>query len=213
LSAYPARRLYPVPSTDIVVVDGTPGSGEERVASMMGGALWSSGVVAPPLLVLSAVVYACGFSAWMLVPTYAGLATGFVLSGLSSALMSGTFEALLYDELAARRAEAAYPRLIGWCHSTAMTANLAESLAAAPLFALGGYPLVGWASVAFALLQAVLAATLSTTRHPHRTLAVSAVAAAGSTATRYVAMLRVGLRESSSAVDVRSGVRRLRPGR
>ena len=44
------------------------------------------------LLVLSAVIYGAGF------------ALGFVLWGLSSALMSGTFESMVYDELVERGA-------------------------------------------------------------------------------------------------------------
>ncbi len=84
----------------------------------------------------------------MLLPTFAGFATGFVLWGLSGAIMSGTFEALLYDDLVSRGAETQYARLVGWSHSSAMVANLVASVAAAPLYALGGYPLVGWTSVA-----------------------------------------------------------------
>lgn len=56
---------------------------------------WADTVDRRLLLVISAGSYAVAFSAWMLVPTYLGFATGFVLWGLSSAIMSGTFEALL----------------------------------------------------------------------------------------------------------------------
>ena len=63
---------------------------------------WADTIDRRLLLVVSAAIYAMAFSAWMLVPTYLGFATGFVLWGLSGAIMSGTFEALLYDELAAR---------------------------------------------------------------------------------------------------------------
>ena len=41
-------------------------------------------------------------------PTFAGYALGFVLWGLSGAMMSGTFEALLYDELTDRGVEEQY---------------------------------------------------------------------------------------------------------
>ena len=112
------------------------------------------------LLVLSAVVYAVGFSSWMIWQTFAGFALGFVFWGLSSALMSGTFESLVYDELVERGAAGRYPWLIGWTQSTAMVANLAATAVAARLFRAGGYPLVGWATVAIAAAQAVLAATL-----------------------------------------------------
>ncbi len=164
---------------------------------------WADTIDRRLLLVVSAGIYATAFSAWMLVPTYLGFATGFVLWGLSGAMMSGTFEALLYDELAARGAEEQYARVVGWSHSAAMVANLVASVAAAPLFAVGGYALVGWTSVTIAGVQAVLAATLPVTTR-HQVASVEAVASATeSLATRYVAMLRAGLREASLAVDVR----------
>ncbi|MFY9913934.1 MAG: MFS transporter [Nocardioidaceae bacterium] len=165
---------------------------------------WADTIDRRLLLVLSAVVYATAFSAWMLFPTYSGYAVGFVLWGLSSALMSGTFEAALYDELVDRGAEAAYPGIIGWAHSTAMMANLVATVAAAPLLAIGGYGLVGWTSVAIAGGQAVLAANLPfslAARRPsgsHRLLAETEALTA-----RYLSMLRAGIRESSRSVDVR----------
>jgi MFS family permease len=166
---------------------------------------WADTVDRRRLLVLSAGVYALGFGAWMLVPSYAGFAAGFVLWGLSSAIMSGTFESLLYDDLAARGAEHAYPRLVGWAHSAAMTANLLASVAAGPLFAWGGYPLVGWASVGTAGVQALLAATLPVA--VHRPAHPGRVAAATEAMTvRYLRMLRAGLAEASRAVDVRRAV-------
>ncbi len=167
---------------------------------------WADTIDRRLLLVISAGIYAAAFSEWMLVPTYLGFATGFVLWGLSSAMMSGTFEALLYDELAARGSQAQYARGVGWSNSAAMAANLVASVAAAPLYAVGGYALVGWTSVAIAGVQAVLAATLPVTTHRHGA-PVEAVAWATETmAARYVAMLRTGLREASRAVDVRRAV-------
>ncbi len=164
---------------------------------------WADTIDRRLLLVVSAAIYAMAFSAWMLVPTYLGFATGFVLWGLSGAIMSGTFEALLYDELAARAQQTKYARILGWSHSAAMVANLVASVAAAPLYALGDYALVGWASVGIAGIQAVLAASLPVTTHQHG-VSVGAVATVTETmATRYVAMLRAGLREASRAVDVR----------
>lgn len=164
---------------------------------------WADTIDRRLLLVVSAAIYAMAFSAWMLVPTYLGFATGFVLWGLSGAIMSGTFEALLYDELAARAQQTKYARILGWSHSAAMVANLVASVAAAPLYALGDYALVGWASVGIAGIQAVLAASLPVTTHQHG-VSVGAVATVTETmATRHVAMLRAGLREASRAVDVR----------
>jgi len=165
---------------------------------------WADTIDRRLLLVVSALIYATAFSAWMLVPTYTGYAFGFVLWGLSSALMSGTFESVLYDELALRGADVVYPGLIGWAHSTAMMANLLATVLAAPLFALGGYGLVGWTSVTIAGGQALLAATLPFSvgaRKPNESHHLLAETEA--LASPYVAMLRAGVREASRCVDVR----------
>ncbi len=167
---------------------------------------WADTVDRRRLLVASAGVQAAAFGTWMLRPTYAGFAAGFALWGLSSAMMSGTFESLLYDELVARDAETHYPRLVGWSHSAAMTANLVASVAAAPLFAWGGYPLVGWASVAIAAVQGGLAATLPVSAHRRHPRAGEVTAVTGTVLLRYVAMLRAGLAEAGGARDVRRAV-------
>jgi MFS family permease len=125
---------------------------------------WADTIDRRALLIVSAGVYAAAFASWMLFSTYLGFALGFVLWGASSSLMSGTFEAFVYDELAAVDATTAYARLTGWSESAALVANLVATAAAAPLFAWGGYPLVGWASVALAGVHGLLAACLPRAR-------------------------------------------------
>ncbi|MGH3926287.1 MAG: MFS transporter, partial [Pseudonocardiaceae bacterium] len=73
---------------------------------------WADVVSRRALLVLSSLLYAAGFSLWTAVPSYAAFAAGFVLWGISGALMSGTFQALLYDELAVHGAASHYARLM-----------------------------------------------------------------------------------------------------
>lgn len=176
------------------------------VAEVPSGA-WADTVSRRALLVLSSVLYALGFSLWIVVPSYPGFLAGFVLWGISSALMSGTFEALLYDELAARQATDDYPRLMGWANSAAMVANLTAAILAAPLLRLGGYALVGWVSVAVALVQGAFALSLPP--------APKSVALAGddedeagtaAAVTGYMAMLRAGVREASLRPRVRNAV-------
>jgi MFS family permease len=121
---------------------------------------WADAIDRRLLLILSAGVYVGAFSSWMLLPNYFGFALGFVLWGASSAMASGTFEALLYDELAARGAATAYTGLIGWAESLAMVATVVGIAAAGPLYAWGGYALVGWTSVGIAALHGVLAWSL-----------------------------------------------------
>jgi len=70
---------------------------------------WADVVDRRRLLVLSAVLLAAAFVVWTLVPGYAGFAIGFALWGLSSAIESGTFESLLYDELARRAGPSSTP--------------------------------------------------------------------------------------------------------
>jgi hypothetical protein len=164
---------------------------------------WADAFDRRHLLVLSALVYAAGFATWLTWQTFAGFATGFVLWGLSSSLMSGTFESLVYDELVERGAAGAYPTLTGWAHSTAMLANLAATALAAPLLAAGGYPLVGWASVAICGGQALLAATLPVSLKARRPSHDSPLAETERAASRYLAMLRAGIAESRHQPDVR----------
>ncbi|MGI8524254.1 MAG: MFS transporter [Nocardioides sp.] len=155
------------------------------------------------LLVASAVVYAAGFATWLVWQTFTGFAVGFVLWGLSSALMSGTFESLLYDELVERGAKDGYPTLVGWAQSTAMLGNLAATGLAAVLFHVGGYPLVGWTSVALCGVQAALAATLPVSLRARRPSHGSPLAETERRTSRYVAMLRAGLAESRHHPRVR----------
>ena len=156
------------------------------------------------LLVVSAAIYAAGFASWMLWQDLAGFALGFVCWGLSSALMSGTFESLVYDELVERGTPGRYPGLIGWAHSTAMLANLAAGGVAAVLLHVDGYALVGWTSVAIAVVQGLLAATLPVSatarRVPHTEGALEGTERAAS---RYLTMLRAGLTEARDRPDVR----------
>lgn len=112
------------------------------------------------LLVASGVSYVGAFTAWTVWHTYLGFAAGFMLWGLSSALMSGTFEALLYDELTASGAVGRFAHTLGVASAAALVANLAAELGCSPLIALGGYPLVGWVSVGAACLHTGLACSL-----------------------------------------------------
>lgn len=161
---------------------------------------WADTVDRRHLLVASALVHAAAFVAWTWWPSYAGFALGFVLWGVSGALMSGTFEALLYDDLVERGESARYPRLIGYARSSALVFTLLAELAAVPLLYAGGYQLVGAASVGVALVQGLLAATLPVTRsarHGGRD-PDSEDDAAG-----YLVMLRSGLSEASRTRSVR----------
>ncbi|MFE3257797.1 MFS transporter [Nocardia sp. NPDC059091] len=123
---------------------------------------WADTVSRRGLLVLSGALLAAGFAVWTLYPSYLGFAVGFVLWGTSGALRSGTFEALIYDDLHARAATADYPRLMGYVRAATESAALAGILVAAPLYAWGGYTLVAWSSVVIAAVHTATAALLPT---------------------------------------------------
>lgn len=112
------------------------------------------------LLIASGVVYAVGFATWVLWPSFVGFLIGFVLWSLSSAMMSGTYEAYLFDELSAGGAPARYGPVKARAESVTVLVMACAIALAAPLHALGGYPLVGWVSVGAALLHTLLAVRL-----------------------------------------------------
>lgn len=131
---------------------------------------WADTVSRRALLILSGVLLTGGFALWTLAPTYLGFALGFVLWGTAGALVSGTFEALLYDDLVARGEQGAYARILGYTRAASETAIVVGIVAGTPLYLWGGYALIGWSSVGFAALHTVIAMSL-----PSAPKAVSAV--------------------------------------
>ncbi|WP_433626295.1 MFS transporter [Nocardia sp. CA-120079] len=161
---------------------------------------WADTVSRRGLLVTSGVLLTAGFTCWTVLPTYLGFAAGFVLWGTSGALVSGTFEALLYDELVARNEQRAYPRIIGYARAASEAAIVIAILAATPLYIWGGYPLLGWCSVAFAAVHTLLGLSL-----PSAPKAVSAAAvedlddSAGSPEIVVAPTREVAVKESSAS--------------
>ncbi len=162
---------------------------------------WADTVSRRKLLVASGLLQAAGFTAWMLAPSFAGFAGGFLLWGASGALESGTFEALIFDALNDRDATASYARIMGYARAAQEISVLVAIASAAPLFLLGGYPLVGWMSVGFAGLHILTALTLP---HPSRSSATSDVDEQEPHG--YLTMLRAGVGESLRVRSVRRGV-------
>lgn len=132
---------------------------------------WADTVSRRALLIASCLLQGTCFALWMIAPSFAGFALGFVVWGIAGALESGTFEALIYDDLVARGAPNAYASIMGWSRGAQESTVLVAILAAAPLYALGGYALVGWVSVGVALLHTGTAFLL-----PRPPVAISAAA-------------------------------------
>jgi predicted MFS family arabinose efflux permease len=108
-------------------------------------------------VVLASVLQAAAFAVWTAAPELWAFALGFVIWGVGGALVSGASEALVYDGLAAVGAADSYVRVNGWMTAAELLVQVPTAFAAGALFAIGGYPLVGWASVVICLAAAALA--------------------------------------------------------
>jgi hypothetical protein len=112
---------------------------------------WAEAYSRRRLVAIAAVLQAAGFALWTFFPSYPAFAAGFVLWGASTAMTSGSVEALVYDELAAAGATDRYVHTVGLAQTTALIAELAAMVLATPAFLLGGYALVGAASILVSL--------------------------------------------------------------
>ncbi|MEU4782147.1 MFS transporter [Micromonospora sp. NPDC023633] len=172
------------------------------------------------LLSLAPVVAAAGFALWVLVPSYPAFAVGFVLWGAAGALASGALEALVFTELDRLGAAGRYARVIGRAKTAETLAVLTSILLAGPVFAVGGYPAIGAASVLACLLAAAVATRFPEHRGPAPAKAApdaapaDAVAEAGPDRTGpdddedlgWWASLRAGLAEVRADRAVRAAV-------
>ncbi len=109
------------------------------------------------VVVLASVLQAAAFAVWTAAPAVWAFALGFLLWGVGGALVSGASEALVYDGLAAVGAADTYARVNGAMTAAELLVQIPTALAAGALFEAGGYPAVGWASVAVCLAAAALA--------------------------------------------------------
>ncbi|WP_406491593.1 MFS transporter [Streptomyces sp. NBC_01604] len=156
---------------------------------------WADAVSRRTLLWLAPLLTATGFTLWVTVPSYGAFALGFVLWGAGGALGSGALEALVYDELDRLGAADRYARVMGRARAAGLVAVMAAMGLAGPVFALGGYPAVGAASVLACLLAAATA-----TRFPeHRVPRVSEDEG-------WTASLRAGLADARKDRSVRGAL-------
>ncbi|MFD7437134.1 MFS transporter [Streptomyces sp. NPDC059861] len=118
---------------------------------------WADAVSRRLLLGLGPLLTAVGFALWVLTPSYWAFALGFVLWGAGGALGSGALEALVYEELDRLGAADSYARVTGRARAAGLVAVMAAMGLAGPVLAVGGYPLVGAASVLTCLLTAAVA--------------------------------------------------------
>ncbi|MFF9627230.1 MFS transporter [Streptomyces griseosporeus] len=127
---------------------------------------WADAVSRRLLLWLGPLLTAVGFALWVIVPSYGAFALGFVLWGARGALGSGALEALVYDELDRLGAAGRYARVMGRARAAGLAGVMAAMAVAGPVFAWGGYPAVGAASVLACLLTAATATRFPEHRRP-----------------------------------------------
>jgi len=106
------------------------------------------------------IIRAVGYGIWVFVPNYWGFLIGLVLWGVGRAMTSGTFEALLFDELKGEGNERAYAKVFGRSESLALFFSLGSTLLASPVFFWLGYDGVLWFSIGATLISSLIAFTL-----------------------------------------------------
>jgi MFS family permease len=111
------------------------------------------------LLALGQLIRAAGFGFWLSVPNFWGFAAGFALWGVGSAFDSGTYQALLFDELKHIGRQQEYVRIQGRAQSFSLVGVLLASVGASVAF-VTGYTGLLWFSIAATVVAAVVAFTI-----------------------------------------------------
>lgn len=150
------------------------------------------------LLTAGPLLSGAGYALWTFAPSYPAFAVGFVLWGTQSALRSGAYEALVYDNLTTLQASDRYATIIGRTRAVSTVAVLASYALAAPVLAAGGYVAAGIASVSACILMAAVGASLPEAGHERHD--------DGGGWSAYVATLASGLREVRGRPRVRRAV-------
>ena len=92
-----------------------------------------SGVIADKysrkhILFFAQIARIIGYTCWLVFPNFYGFLIGFIFWGIKSAFTSGTFEALVFDELKQANKDSEYTKVIGRAKSLAFVAILLASL-------------------------------------------------------------------------------------
>lgn len=160
-------------------------------------------------LAAAGLLQAAGFALWVLEPSFAGFAAGFVLWGLGGSLISGALETLIHDGLAEAGAEAEFGRVYGLVSGADLASQIPAAGAATLLVAVGGFVLVGWVSVGACLAASGLALRLPEPSRPCRPAAGAGpptVHGESAAEPGYLATLRAGIAESLANPEVRVAV-------
>lgn len=104
------------------------------------------------ILLLAQILRIVGYIIWIIIPNFTGFLLGFVFWGIKSALSSGTFEALVYDELKTLAEERRFTDVLGKTRAFSLLAILLASI--------GASLTIGW-GYEFVLLIGVLSLIIS----------------------------------------------------
>lgn len=145
--------------------------------------VWADKYSRKRLLFGGQLIRAIGYLWWFFFPGFWGFTVGFVCWGIESATSSGTFQALVYDELKHLGREREFTRVIGRTNSIGLIAIVFASILASPAVLLG-YPTVILLSSGAVLAAGLIILTLPETRKVDSTRE-----------TNHWAILRTGINE------------------
>lgn len=121
--------------------------------------VWADKYSRKNILFVGQLIRSLGYASWLLFPNFWGFLVGFVLWGIKSALTSGTFQALIYDELKLLNEEKQFTKILGRTKTLSFTAILVASALASPAILLG-YPFVLIISSVAVLIAGIMVVTV-----------------------------------------------------
>lgn len=114
--------------------------------------VWADKYSRRNIIFVGQVIRAIGYVSWLIFPNFYGFLFGFICWGIKSALTSGTFQALVYDELKQSKEEKQFTKVLGTTKTLSFAAILVASVLASPAISLG---------YSFVLIMSVLAVIIS----------------------------------------------------
>ena len=144
--------------------------------------VWADRYSRKNILIIGQLLRAIGYGLWLLYPGFVGFMIGFIFWGVKSALTSGTFEALVYDELKQTSQELTYAKVIGRAESLSLAGVILAGFCAS-IFSQSGYQLLLFPSIGAVIISGLSIALLPKSKIIKSTLEV-----------RYLAHLKEGLR-------------------
>lgn len=125
--------------------------------------VWADKYSRKNILFVGQLIRSLGYASWLLFPNFWGFLVGFVLWGTKSALTSGTFQALIYDELKLFNKEKEFTKILGRTKTISFISILVASALASPSILLG-YPFVLLLSSMAALIAGIIIVTIPKTQ-------------------------------------------------